>query len=223
MARHPELRAHVKHQGLGIVDEVHVIGVASIQLQINGFQRGRVMGDDHVQFTGQAGDAGGGAPVLGQVGIRVPARGHVEILYHFVKLDGRIPPEVRAPLRAVEAQAPYLDRVVIEIIKILVVLRKLAPEGVHLPSSGMEILVVAGHINNRRDADFAADERHTVDPLAVDDVAGEDEQIPCFIGDELVLRIRQVPFPDLKMQIRCDLDFHGDTFRSRVRGLRRCS
>ena len=58
MARHPQRRPHLAHQGLGIVDEVPVVGIALIQRQVNGFQRGREMGDDHVQLTGQPGEPG---------------------------------------------------------------------------------------------------------------------------------------------------------------------
>ena len=223
MARHPELRPHVTHQGLGIVDEVAVVGIALIQRQINGRRRGREMGDNHVHFTGQAGDACGNALVLFEVREGIPARCQVEIRYPVVKQDGRMPPEVRAPLRAVDAQARYLDRVVIEIIKSLVIVREPAPKGVHRPPVGMVILVVAGHKYDRREAELPVDERHAVEPLAVHDVTGEDQQIPGFIGRELVQGIRQVPFPEFKMEIRCDLDFHGNTLHPRVRGPCRCS
>ena len=84
-----------------------------------------------------------------------------------------MPPEVRAPLRAVAAQARYLDRVVIEIIKSLVVVREPAPKGVHLRPAGMVILVVAGHKYHRREAELPTDERHAVEPLAVHDNTGQ--------------------------------------------------
>ena len=131
------------------------------------------MGDDYVHLTGQAGEAGGDAPVLFEVRVGVPARGQVEIRYPVVKQDRRMPPEVRAPLRAVEAQARDLGRVVVEIIKILVVLREPAPEGLDLLPAGMVILVVAGHENHRGHLKLAVDERHAVEPPAVHDVAGE--------------------------------------------------
>ena len=85
MARHPELRLHLTYQGLGIVDEVPVVGVALIQLEVNGFQRRREMGDDHIRLPGQAGEAGGDAPVLFEVRVGVPARCQVEIRYPVVK------------------------------------------------------------------------------------------------------------------------------------------
>ena len=46
MARHPERHPHVTHQGLGIVDEVPVVGVALLQLEVNGVHSGRERGDD---------------------------------------------------------------------------------------------------------------------------------------------------------------------------------
>ena len=48
-------------------------------------------------------------------------------------------------------------------------------------------------------------------PPAVHDVAGEYQHIPGCIGRELVQGLRQVPFPEFKMEIRYNLDFHGDT------------
>ena len=173
MARHPQRRPHLTHQGLGIVDEVPVVGIALIQRQVNGRQCRREMGDDHVHLTGQAGEAGGDAPVLFKVRISIPARGQVEIRYPVVKLDRQFPPEVRAPLRAVEAQARDLGRVVVEVIKSLVVVSEPAPEGLDLLPAGMVILVVAGHEYHRGHLELAVDERHAVDPPAVHDVAGE--------------------------------------------------
>ena len=134
-----------------------------------------------------------------------------------------MPPEVRAPLRAVEAQARDLGCVVVEIIKSLVVVSELAPKGVHLLPAGMVILVVAGHENHRGHFELAMDERHAVEPPAVHDVAGEYQHIPGCIGRELVQGLRQVPFPEFKMQIRCNLDFHGNALRARARGPCRCA
>ena len=181
-------------------------------------QRGREMGDDHVQLTGQLGDACGDALVLFEVRVGIPARGQVEIRYPVVKQDGRMPPEVRTPLRAVEAQPRDLGRVVVEIIKSLVVVGELAPEGLDLLPAGMVILVVAGHENHRGPLELAVDERHAVEPPAVHDIAGEYQHIPGCIGRELLQGIRQVPFPEFKMQIRCNLDFHGDALRARACG-----
>ena len=84
-----------------------------------------------------------------------------------------------------------------------------APEGVHFPLWGMVVLVIARHEDDRGELEFPADERHAVVPVAVHDVAGQDEQVPLLIGRELALPVRQVPFPQLKMQVRCDLDFHA--------------
>ena len=121
----------------------------------------------------------------------------------------RVAPEIRAPLRAVEAQAPNLHRVIVEIIKPGVPLGVIAPEGVHFPLWGMVVLVVARHENNRGDLEFPADERQAVVAVAVHNVAGQDKQVPVLIGRELALPVRQVPFPQFKMQVRCDLDFHA--------------
>ena len=115
----------------------------------------------------------GDALVLFEVRVGVPARGQVEIRYPVVKPDGRCPPEVRAPLGAVDAQARDLGRVVVEIIKSLIVLREPAPEGLDVLPAGMVILVVAGHEYHRGDLELALDERHAVEPPAVHDVAGE--------------------------------------------------
>ena len=50
----------------------------------------------------------------------------------------------------------------------------------------MEILVVARHVDDRGGSDLAADERHAELPIAVCDVAGQNQQIARFIGRELV-------------------------------------
>ena len=82
------------------------------------------------------------------------------------------------------------------------------PEAVHVLLGRVVVLVVAGHENDRRDAEFPADERHPPLPGAVGDVAGQDKQVAVPVRIELIDRLRQVPLPVLKMQVGCNLDFH---------------
>ena len=210
MARHPEPGVNHSDQGLIVVDEIRIETVFLVLFPINRPQGGRKVRDDHVYLAGQPGDTVTDLPVFRHVAVGVPTQRHPEILYHRAVIEMvRVAPEIRAPLGAVEAQAPDLHRVIIEIIKPGVPLGVVAPKGVHLPFRGVEVLVIARHEDDRGDLEFPADERYAVVPVAVHDVAGQDEQVPVLIGRELALPIRQVPFPQFKMEIRCELDFHA--------------
>ena len=67
---------------------------------------------------------------------------------------GGLPQEVRAPLRAVERQAAQFHRVVVQVMKPLVVVSEGAPERLRVAPRGMEILVVARHVDDRGDTEL---------------------------------------------------------------------
>ena len=210
MARHPELGVNHSDQRLIIIDEIRIETVFLVLFPIKRPQGRRKVRYDHVYLAGQFSDAVTDLPVFRHVAVGVPTQRHLEILYHRAVIEMvRVATENRAPLGAVEAQALNLHRLIVEIIKPGVPLGVVAPKGVHFPLWGIEVLVIARHEDNRGYLEFPADERHAVVPVAVHDVASQDEQVPVLIGRELALPIRQVPFPELKMEIRCDLDFHA--------------
>ena len=210
MARHPEAGVNQPDKGLIVVDEIRIETVFLVLFIIKRTQGGRKVRDDHVDLAGQPGDTGTDLLVFRYVAVGVPTQRHPEILYHRAVIEMvRVPPKIRAPLRAVEAQALNLHRVIVEIVKPGVPLGVVAPEGVHFPFWGVVVLVVARHEDHRGELELAADERQAVVPVAVHDVAGQDEQVPVLVGRELALPVRQVPFPQLEVEIRCDLDFHA--------------
>ena len=211
VAGHPELRSNVLHQRFGIVNEIRIERVTFIQFLVDCLQCGRKMRDDYVHLAGLRRYVLCDSPELLRVLERVPIPGQREIRNHrgIANMVHGVAPEIRTPLRAVEAQALDLGRVVVEIMKSLVGVREGAPEGVHVLLGGVVVLVVARYKNDRRDAELAADERQTEISLAVHDIPGQNEQVPGPVRRELVRRRWQVPAPQLKMQVRCDLDFHA--------------
>ena len=212
VAGHPQLRPNVLHQRFGIVDEIRIERVTFIQFLIDCLQCGRKMRDDYVHLAGLRRYVLCDSPEFLCVLERVPIPGQREIRNHrgIANMVHGVAPEIRTPLRAVEAQAPNLDCVIVEIMKSLVGVREGAPEGIHVRLGGVVVLVIARHENDRRDAELAADERQTEFSLAVHDIPGQDEQVPGPVRRELVHRGWQVPAPQLKMQVRCYLDFHSE-------------
>ena len=150
VARHPEAGVNQPDQGLIVVDEIRIETVFLVLFMIKRTQGGREVRDDHVDLAGQPGDAVTDLLVFRHVAVGVPAQRHPEILYHRAVIEMvRVAPEIRAPLGAVEAQAPDLHRVVVEIIKPGVPFGVVAPEGVHFPLRGMVVLVIARHEDDR--------------------------------------------------------------------------
>ena len=109
---------------------------------------------------------------------------------------------------AVEAQAPDVDRIIIQVMESLVVAGVPAPERLRVPPLCMVVLVVARHVDDGGDPKFPADEGHAELPVSVGDVAGQDQQVAVRVRAELFIGARGEPAPDFKMEVRCDLDFH---------------
>ena len=167
-----------------------------MQFPFNRTQGGWKVRDDHVDLVGQFSDSGTDLLVFRHMGVGVPTQRKPKIFYHHAVIEMvRVAPEIRAPLGAVETQTTNLRRVIVEIIKPRVGICIVAPEGIHFLLWCIEVLVVARHVHDRRDIELAADERQAVIPVAVQDIAGQDEQVPGRIRCKLALGIRQVPFP----------------------------